>query len=174
MTSFQEFDFYILQCYFPFFTLFLVCCTSWIYKFIVFINLYILVHYCFKLYFFAPIFSASRTINLWVAQTVKNLPAVWETWFNNCQEDPLEKEMATHSNILAWRIPQTWGRKELDTTEQLHFHFHFSDCLVVPRRSLILCLFLLFYSLSRSLILSVTTSFHLLITVSKLLLILFH
>ena len=43
-----------------------------------------------------------------VAQTVKNLPAVWETqvWFLG-QEDPLEKEMATHSSILAWRIPWT-------------------------------------------------------------------
>ena len=41
-------------------------------------------------------------------------------------EDPLEKEMATHSNTLARRIPWTaepgpWGLKELDTTEQLHF-----------------------------------------------------
>ena len=42
------------------------------------------------------------------------------------REDPLEKEMATHSNILAWRIPWTerslagynpWGHKELDTTD---------------------------------------------------------
>ena len=40
-----------------------------------------------------------------MAQIVKNLPAVWETRFN--QEDPLEKEMATHSSILAWRIPWT-------------------------------------------------------------------
>ena len=44
-------------------------------------------------------------------------------------EDPLEKEMATHSSILAWRIPwteelgglQSMGHKELDTTERLHF-----------------------------------------------------
>ena len=43
----------------------------------------------------------------------------------------LEKEMATHSSILAWRIPwmeelgglQSTGRKELDTTERLHFHY---------------------------------------------------
>ena len=43
------------------------------------------------------------------------------------QEDPLEKEMATHSSILAWRIPWTeepvgyspWGCKEFNTTEQL-------------------------------------------------------
>ena len=45
------------------------------------------------------------------------------------QEDPLEKEMATHSSILAWEIPSTeepagyspWDLKELYTTEQLHF-----------------------------------------------------
>ena len=41
-----------------------------------------------------------------VAQMVKNLPAIWETWVQSLgQEDPLEKEMATHSSILAWRIP---------------------------------------------------------------------
>ena len=43
-----------------------------------------------------------------VAQTVKNQPAMQETWVQSLsQEDPLEKVMATHSNILAWRIPQT-------------------------------------------------------------------
>ena len=41
-----------------------------------------------------------------VAQMGKNLPAMWETWVLSLgQEDPLEKEMATHSSILAWRIP---------------------------------------------------------------------
>ena len=58
---------------------------------------------------------------------VKNLPAIQETWFRSLgQEDPLEKEMATHSSILVWEIPWTegslagcspWGCKELDTTE---------------------------------------------------------
>ena len=51
-------------------------------------------------------------------------------WFLG-QEDPLEKEMAIHSNILAWKIPwmeepgqlQSMGHKESDTTEWLHFHF---------------------------------------------------
>ena len=43
-----------------------------------------------------------------VAQTVKNLPAIWETWVQYLgREDPLEKGMATHSSILAWRIPWT-------------------------------------------------------------------
>ena len=41
-----------------------------------------------------------------VAQQVKNLPAMQETWVRSLGgEDPLEKEMATHSSILAWRIP---------------------------------------------------------------------
>ena len=43
-----------------------------------------------------------------VAQTVEHLPTLWETLFRSLgQEDPLEKEMATHSSILAWRIPWT-------------------------------------------------------------------
>ena len=43
-----------------------------------------------------------------VAQLVKNLPAVWETWFQSLGwEDPLEKGKATHSSILAWRIAWT-------------------------------------------------------------------
>ena len=45
-----------------------------------------------------------------VAQVVKNLPAMQETWVQSLGwEDPLEKEKATHSRILAWRIPQTMG-----------------------------------------------------------------
>ena len=41
-----------------------------------------------------------------VAQLVKKPPAMWETWIPSLGwEDPLEKEKATHSNILAWRIP---------------------------------------------------------------------
>ena len=43
-----------------------------------------------------------------VAQTVKNLPAMQETRVQSLdQEDPLEKGMANHSSILAWRIPWT-------------------------------------------------------------------
>ena len=57
-----------------------------------------------------------------VAQRLKGLPATRETWVQSLGlEDPLEKEMATHSSILAWRIPR--GHKELGTTEQLHFYF---------------------------------------------------
>ena len=51
-----------------------------------------------------------------VAQLVKNPPAMEETWVQSLGwEDPLEKGKATHSSILAWRIP--WGHKESDTTE---------------------------------------------------------
>ena len=45
-----------------------------------------------------------------VAQMVKNLPAVQETWIQSLGwEDPLEKEVVTHSSILAWRI--SWTEK---------------------------------------------------------------
>ena len=41
-----------------------------------------------------------------MAQTVKHLPTMWETWIQSLsQEDLLEKAMATHSSILAWKIP---------------------------------------------------------------------
>lgn len=43
-----------------------------------------------------------------MAQAIKNLPAMWETLVGSLgQEDPLEKGIATHSSILAWRIPWT-------------------------------------------------------------------
>ena len=43
-----------------------------------------------------------------MAQRLKHLPAMWETWVRSLGlEDTLEKEMATHSSILAWRIPWT-------------------------------------------------------------------
>ena len=45
-----------------------------------------------------------------VAQTGKNSPATWETWVRSLAwEDPLEEGMATHSHILAWRIPVDRG-----------------------------------------------------------------
>ena len=51
-----------------------------------------------------------------VAQLVKNLLAMQETWVRSLGwEDPLEKGKASHSSVLAWRIP--WTHKELDTTE---------------------------------------------------------
>ena len=45
-----------------------------------------------------------------MAQTIKNLPAMWETWVQSLGwEDPLEEGMATHSSIPAWRIPVDRG-----------------------------------------------------------------
>ena len=52
-----------------------------------------------------------------VAQRLKRLPAMRETWVRSLGwEDPLEKEMATHSSILAWRIPWTEDPGELQFT----------------------------------------------------------
>ena len=63
---------------------------------------------------------------LLVSQMVKNLPAIWETWvWSLCWEDLLEKGMATHPSVLAWRIGgwgnlvgcSPWDLTESDTTE---------------------------------------------------------
>ena len=57
-----------------------------------------------------------------MAQLVKNPPAMRETWVQSLGwEDPLEKGKATHSSILAWRIPwnSPWSRRESDPTEPL-------------------------------------------------------
>ena len=60
-----------------------------------------------------------------MVQRLKRLPAMWETWVQSLsREDPLEKEMAPPSNILAWKIPwteepgglQSMGSQESDTT----------------------------------------------------------
>ena len=65
------------------------------------------------------------SVALLVAQMVKRLPTMWETRVQSLGwEDPLEKEIATHSSTLAWKIPWTrslvgyslWGHKESDTT----------------------------------------------------------
>ena len=72
-----------------------------------------------------------------MAQRLKCLPVMRETWVQSLgREDPLEKEMATHSSILAWRIPWTEepgglqsGRKEVDITEWLHFHLNMIELL---------------------------------------------
>ena len=52
------------------------------------------------------------------SQTAKSLPAMWETWVRSLgQEDPLEKEITTHSSILAWRIPWTEEPGRLQSME---------------------------------------------------------
>ena len=68
-----------------------------------------------------------------MSQLVKNLPAMRETWVQSLfWEDPLEKGMATHSSILAWRIPWTvpksaWGHKESGTTEPTNTNISFNS-----------------------------------------------
>ena len=80
--------------------------------------------YVYKL----PYIRASLT-----TQLVNHLPAMQETWVQFLgREDPLKKEMATHSSILAWRIPwteepgwlQSMGSQESDTTQRLNHHHH--------------------------------------------------
>ena len=69
-------------------------------------------------------------MGLLIAQLVKNLPAMQETWVRFLgQEDPLEKEMATHSSTLGWRTHgqmslagyRSWGYEESDATEHTHY-----------------------------------------------------
>ena len=83
-----------------------------------------------------------------VAQLVKNSPALPKTWVQSLGwDDPLEKGKATHSSILAWRIPRTrkklptpvfwpgefhglyspWGCKESDTSERLSLRWHVNN-----------------------------------------------
>ena len=71
-----------------------------------------------------------------------------ETWVQFLgREDPLEKEMATHSSIHTWKIPGTeepvgyspWGRKESDTTEQLHFTSPQGKCVILKTGARIEC-----------------------------------
>ena len=90
--------------------------------------------HCYLDMFLAHPFPAVYIIGqvLQVAQMVKNLPAMQETLVRSLgQEDPLEEKMATHSSILAWRIPWTeesggyspWGREESDMTEWLTLYY---------------------------------------------------
>ena len=73
-----------------------------------------------------------------MALTVKTLPAMWETWVQSLGwEDPLEKGKATHSNILAGRIPWTvysMGSQESDTTERLSLHSNSSTRTGLAKR----------------------------------------
>ena len=79
--------------------------------------------------------------NYLLAQTVKNLPAILETWvWSMGWEDPLEKRMATHSSILAWRIPWTeesGGLQSMGSQRDRHswvtdtFIFHFTENLLM-------------------------------------------
>ena len=63
------------------------------------------------IYYFCRLYSIISYYKMWtslVSQRSKYLPAMQETWVPSLGwEDPLEKEMATHSSVLAWRIPGT-------------------------------------------------------------------
>ena len=60
-----------------------------------------------------------------VAQLVKNLPVIWETWVQSLGwEDLLEKRMASHSSILAWRIPWTIWFMGSQRVRLSNFYFH--------------------------------------------------
>ena len=64
-----------------------------------------------------PYFTRAYLTSL-VAQTVKHLPTMQETWVRSLgQEDPLEKEMSTHSITLAWKIPWTKEPGRLQSME---------------------------------------------------------
>ena len=73
-----------------------------------------------------------------MAQTVRRLSTMQETQVRALGwEDPLEKEMAIHSSTIAWKIPWIeepgkglWGRKKLDMTERLCFHFQRQICQI--------------------------------------------
>ena len=65
-----------------------------------------------------------------VAQRVKRLPAMWDTWVRSLgREDPLEKEVATHSSILAWRIPWTEEPGRLESTGSQRVRYDWATSL---------------------------------------------
>ena len=98
------------------------------------------IHNCFSSVFKSLSIWGNVCLCMWtslVAQMVKHLPTMWETQVRSLGwEDPLEKEMVTHSSTLSRIIPwteeycrlQPWGRKESDTAERLLFS---SFCLCI-------------------------------------------
>ena len=74
-----------------------------------------------------------------MAQTVKNLPAMQETCvLSLCWEDPLEKGMATHSRILAWRIP--WEHKCVTGRQHVSIENFSSPNDCEPKHKLFACM----------------------------------
>ena len=61
-----------------------------------------------------------------VAQLVKNLPAIWETWVQSLDwEDPLENGKATHSSILAWKVAKSRTRlSDFHSLTHIYIHKH--------------------------------------------------
>ena len=81
-----------------------------------------------------------------MAQRLKHLPAMWETWVRSLgQEDPLEKEMATHSSILAWKIPWVENSPTRLNNFTLTF-FHFESQSYVGTMCLTVCNFRLTFN----------------------------
>ena len=77
-------------------------------------------------------FESLKTASL-VAQRLKRLPAMRETWVRSLgREDPLEKEMATHSSILAWRIPWTEEPGEPQSTGSQRVGHDWATSLSLP------------------------------------------
>ena len=86
-----------------------------------YMHIYIHVHICMYMAFL-------------VAQMVKNQPAMQEIWVQSPGwEDPLEKGMAIHSNILAWRIPWTKEPGELQSMESLNLADLDSQRTLIPK-----------------------------------------
>ena len=92
------------------------------------------------------VFGTALLVASLVAQSVKNLPAMRETWVPSLSwKDPLEKGTATHSSILAWRIPRTgslacyspWGCQDSDTTEWFT-HIQLSESIFFLSREMAL------------------------------------
>ena len=80
-----------------------------------------------------------------MAQTIKNPPAMRDTWVQSLGwEDPLEKGMATHSSIPAWRIPWTslWGHKESDLAEPLSLYSVMQEYFINLRTQSVMTFFL--------------------------------
>ena len=76
----------------------------------------------------AKLLLTTDTRDSLLAQSVKNLPAMQETWVQFLgQEEPLEKEMATHSNILAWEIPWTEEPDGLQSIESQRVRHDFGS-----------------------------------------------
>ena len=70
-----------------------------------------------------------------MAQRVKRLPTVRETWVRSLgQEDPLEKEMAAHSSILAWKIPWTVHAVAKSWTQLSDFTFTFTTIYKIGKQ----------------------------------------
>ena len=76
-----------------------------------------------------------------MAQLVKNLPAMRETWVQSLGwEDPLEKGKTTYSSILAWRIPWTtvhWVAKRWTQLKDFHFHKEHNDSAYIHHEMII-------------------------------------